>query len=77
MCVGLSCFLELLVDPDFKVAAAVAEVASNSESGWSLVAVPPGVDRGERNPKALSHFFGAEQPIEWLDLRVFQRVHIY
>lgn len=77
MWVWLSCFLELSVDPGFNVAAAVAEMSADSKSGGSLVAVPPGVDRGERNPEAIGHFPGAEQPIEWCEFGVFRRVHIY
>lgn len=69
--------LQLTFDPGFDVSASVAEVAADSEAGWALAAVPPGVDGGDRNTQVLGELLDGEQSIERLHLGVFHSTYIY
>jgi hypothetical protein len=68
--------VELSLYPLFNVASSIAEVAADSESWWSLAAVPPRVEGGDGNPEVAGEVLGAEQFIELFHLRIVDRVGV-
>ncbi len=51
-------------DPLLDVVASVAEVLADSETGWTLTPVPPGVDRGDGHVEKLGELLGGEQRLK-------------
>ncbi len=60
-----SCFGALL-DPLLYVDAPVAEVFPDSESGWTLPAVSPRVDRGHWDVEVFGEFLSGDERFEML-----------
>jgi hypothetical protein len=56
--------LELLGDPLFDVASPVAEVPADTEAGWTVASVAPGVDGGYRDVEEPGEVVGGEQWFE-------------
>jgi hypothetical protein len=55
---------ELLCDPLFDVASSVAEVPADTEAGWTVASVAPGVDGGYRDVEEPGEILGGEQRFE-------------
>ena len=53
-----------MADPLLDVASSVAEVSADAETGWTLLAVSPGVDGGEWDVEKFGQLLSGEQRFE-------------